>query len=541
MSRDLEQGSVIARNEGFLRNRKAKASGMLLDSVDRPRLFSSPTPSKLKPLQTAKSKRAHQMLAAVKKLLGRTSSHHRLDAGYQPSDVLGAERSDASAFAFSDSDPEDLDNIKVTKHIFQTPTESFQIVESVKTVLEPGPSEGQNIFLKGQNLGKDKGCSQVGGAADSLTGQRAKESDSWMGRDGGFFHALGNEVLSLTASSPKSVSQKSSLEAVDGQDNICSTQSGQRVLSRMVENRKERILPEQGQGQIAELSRSSNLDGKCGRESAQQAELEMPGVWAQGHNPTLEVSQGTVLFTELGKKNRVDENACAPQTAAELPIHPKVEKADGVGPNYGSGSSSMTSSLADHLDSQILGEVDNFSWDLQSSHESDNQTEQQTSTKRPFLESLHAQPLSPLNKSESECSSAEQKSCQPVFCRWKRSRGAEQTGSGTLEQQQVCTREPGLEQPSGCRNLALHIAQEGPEEAGGRPRQATATFERGGLQSPSERQVCVFQNRHAEANSVQNRKCTEDRSKPEHSPEGDRKEVGSLDLFSDSIFVLFFF
>ncbi|KAL8173400.1 UNVERIFIED_CONTAM: hypothetical protein K2H54_000329 [Gekko kuhli] len=530
MSPDLEQGSVIARNEGFLRNQKAKASGMLLDSVDCPRLFSGPTPSKLQPLQTAKSNKMHQMLADVGRILGRTSSHNRRDTGYQPCEVLGAERSDATAFAFSDSEPEDLGNIKVTKHIFQTPTESFQIMESAKTVLESGPFEDRNLFLRGENLGKDQGCSRVGGAADSLTVQGTKESGSWMVRDGVFFPDLGNEVLSPTASSPKCVSQKFSIETVDGQDDNHSAQSGQRLLSRMAKSRMERILPEQGQGQIAELSKSSNSGGKRGRAHAQQADPEMPGVWAQGHNhPALEISQGTVLFAELGEKDRIgEEDTCALRMAADLPIQPKVEKASGAGPNCGSDGSSMMSSLADHLDSQILGEVDNFSWDLQSSHESDNLTDQPASAKRPFRESLHAPPLNCPDKSESECSSEEQKFCQPLFYRRRRSQGAEPPGPEPLEQQQQqqqkCAREPGLEQSSGCIDLAPRITQEGPEGAGGRPRQTIATFERGGLQSPGERQVFMFQNRRAAASSVQDRKWTEDDGKPEHSPEEDSKE-----------------
>ncbi|XP_077163058.1 centrosomal protein of 164 kDa isoform X3 [Paroedura picta] len=523
VSPDLEQASMIVRSEVSLRNRKAKASGMLLDSADRPQLFSVLSPSKLQPLQKAKSNKTHQMLADVEKILGRTSSCNILNTGYQPHEVLVAERSDPTALLFSDAEPEDLDNINVTKHIFQTPTNSFQIVESAKTVLEPGPSENRNLFLKGENLGKDQGCSQVEGAADSLTGQRTKESGSWMVSDGAFFHALGNEVFSPIASSRKSVSQKSNLETIDGQDDIRSTQSGQRLLSRMVENPRERILPKQDQIQITQFSKHSSSGDKSVRDSAWQAKCEMPGDWAQSHNFPVEISQVTAVFTELGKQNHIGEDACALQIAADLPVQPKVEKVSGVGPSCGSGGgSSMMSSLADHLDSQILGEVDNFSWDLQSSHESDNQIDQQTSTKKPFLESLGAQPLNSLEKSE--CSSVEQKFCQLVFCMRKRSRGAEQAVSGPLNQQQECTRKPGLEQSNSCINLALHIAQEEPKEADGRPRQTTATFEREGLQNPGERQVFIFQNRHTEANSVQSRKWTEDDGNPEHSPDGDSKE-----------------
>nr|XP_056716229.1 centrosomal protein of 164 kDa [Euleptes europaea] len=535
MSPDLEQGSLIARNEGFLKNQKAKASGIHLDSVDRPRLFSGPTPSKLQPLLTTKSNRTHQILADVEKILGRTSSRNRLDTGYQPHEVLGAENSDATAFVFSDSEPEDLDNIRVTKPIFQTPAESFQIVVGAETVLDPGLSEDRNLFLKGENLGKAQGCSQVEGLAESWSGPRSKESGSCMVRDGGFFHAFGNEMLfSPTASSPKSVSQKHSLGTIDGQDDIRSAQNGQRLLSRMVGNRRERLLPEQGQCQIAELTKSSNSVGKSGRESACQAEPEAPGVWAQGHNPTLEIPQETTAIASLGKETGIGEDACGLRmAAADLPIQPRVGKASGAGP---SGGSSMMSSLADHLDSQILGEVDNFSWDLQSSHESDHPTDQLTATQRPFLDALHAQPLDSLDKSESECSSEDQRFCQPVFPMMKRSRGAEQAVSEPLEQQQERTGEPGLEQPSGCVNLALHISQPGPEGAGGRPRPTAATFERGGLQSPGERQASIFQNRHAEADSVQDRKLKKDDSQPEGSPAGDNKEAnGSLAEEKDQI------
>lgn len=510
---------MVAGNEGFLRLRKANASGMLPDSIGCPRLFSGPTPSKLQPLQAARSNRTHQMLADAEKILGRTLACNRVEAGYQPREVLGAERGDATAFAFADFGPEDVDNIKIPKRISQTPTEAFQIVESPKTVLESEASEDQNLSLKRGNLSKDHRCSWVGEVADGLTGGRTKEPGSWMVRDGGFFQALGKEVLSPTASSPKSASQKSSLEAPGGQDDICSTDSRQ-----MLKSRRERTSPEQGQGQILELSKSSLSGGQSGRVSAPQPEVEMSSVRAQGHNSPREVSQGTVLLTDPEGKNRIGENACALRMAADFPIQTKVEKASGVGP---SGGSSVMSSLADHLDSQILGEVDNFSWDLQSSRESDHHTDE------PLLESLHAQTLNSLGKSGSEYSSEEQKLCESGLHLRRRPRGGEQAVPGPLKQQQECTREPALEQSSSCVNLALPIAQEETEEAGGRPRQTTAVFQRGGLQCPGEHQVCLFQNRHAEAGSVQNKPWTEDDSKSEHSPVNS-KEVSSIFVLSFS-------
>ncbi|XP_048368655.1 centrosomal protein of 164 kDa isoform X2 [Sphaerodactylus townsendi] len=515
-SPDQDQRSLIARNEGFLRNHRTKASGILLDPADQPWMFSGPAPSKLQPLLTSKSNRTHQILADVEKILGRTSSHNRLDTGYQPYEVLGAENSDATAFTFSDSEPEDLDKMKVTKPIFQTPTESFQIVESVQTVLDLGPSEDRNLFHQGKNLGKNQGCGQVEGIADSWSGQRSKESDRCMVSDDSFFHAFGNEKLFSPASS-KSDNQKHSLGTIDVQDDIHAAQNGQRLLSRMMESRRERLLPEQGQ--IAEHSKSSSSVGKSGRENSHHSELETPGVWTQGHNPPLEISQKTAVITNLGKENGIGEVACVLQLAADHPTQPKVGKASGVGP---SGGSSMMSSLADHLDSQILGEVDNFSWDLQSSHESDHPTDQLNATQRPFLEALHAQPLNSLDKSESDRSSEDRGSRQPVFP-MKRSRGAEQAASEPTQQQQVCTREPGLEQP--CINLALYIAQEEPQGADGRQKQTASTFGRGGQQSPGEHQVCVLQNRHAEADSVCEKKWTEDNSLLECSPEGDSKEA----------------
>lgn len=519
MSPELEQEALIMGNEGFL-----KTSGMAPNPDDLCKLLSGSVPNKLQPLMTAATKisRTRQILADVDKILGRAAS------GRPDSQDVTAEMGNVAACAFSDSEFEDLENFSVTKAICQAPQAHFQAVEGTEPVLD---LENRSPLFEGKKLGKnprDIGLESDGTCwpvADLSTGERAMGYGSCMVRDGGFLHAIENKMLfPPAASSLISLGQMSEFSAIMGRGRTPFLQNEHRPLSKMVESKKTRKILEQSQDQSAELCQSSSSISDSGGESTQKAEPEglnfqvtdMPDLH-------LEISPGTTEATESKGENRLGGQANAP-------AHSVLSK-DGkaTGPEHDFDSNSVTSSLADHLASQILGEVDNFSWDLHSSCETDRQMDQLTTTKRPLLEALQAQrQSSPEEKSESERYSEDRKFYQHVLHMVKRSRGAEPAVPEPLEQQEEDSPEPS--------GLDLGMVQERAGEAETKPGQTATTCEARGPRSLSESQTCIIQNRQAELEPGPHSKLAENESRPHLSPEGDSKEVGSLDV----IFVLYF-
>ncbi|XP_062995211.1 centrosomal protein of 164 kDa isoform X2 [Elgaria multicarinata webbii] len=224
------------------------------------------------------------------------------------------------------------------------------------------------------------------------------------------------------------------------------------------------------------------------------------------------------VFSVLGAVAGTSGDASPLLAGAAVPVQPRDEKKQGARPD-GGGGSSVTSSLADHLASQILGEVDNFSWDLQSSRESDHPTEHLAASKRPFLEALHTPQTqsSPDERSESECYSEDQKFYQHVLHMVKRSRGAELSEPKPLKQRQGGTKEPGTGQDG-----EPDVTRYGAMAVEARPSQGAAGFQTGRLQSPGEGQGGSIENGQAEGEPVQSGAQAQNDSGPELSPAGDR-------------------
>ncbi|KAJ6653157.1 hypothetical protein lerEdw1_010030 [Lerista edwardsae] len=502
-SPDLEQCSLVVKSEHFLKSQRGKASGMPPDLGDLPRLLSVPAPAKLQPLLTTKASRTRQILADVDKILGRMPSSSRPDSGHQLCQDVAAEIQGRNARVSSDSEPEDLNSTQVAKPVFQALKEPSQSMKSVKSVL------GHRGLLRGsqsEKPGKDRGDSCVEGDGPHQPQAEEAGAGSFLGRDVGFLHAIEQEVaFPHMASSPTSVGQKDELSTLDVQENLHSLPEEPRPHSRAVESRKLRKFLEQGQ--ISELIKSRRGDG--------QQEVPEPQLGAPPD--------------ALGRAGLEPEAATAGCASAQSG-QPKDKTMRTDRPDSGSGggssSSSTSSSLADHLASQILGEVDNFSWDLQSSHESEQPTDPPTAAKVPFLEALHAQPRSsPENRSESECYSEDQKFYRHVLHMVKRARG-EAAVPERLKQQPGRPKGPGPEHPA----VQLSTREEGPVAVEARPRSASATLEEAGrFPSRGRGQACVVPSRQAEGEPAQSRRLREHSSSPALSPAGGSKEpLGSL-------------
>ncbi|XP_048683414.2 centrosomal protein of 164 kDa isoform X9 [Caretta caretta] len=230
------------------------------------------------------------------------------------------------------------------------------------------------------------------------------------------------EMILFDASPPEDLSLIAEFDARYPQREL-------RAHSKAVESRKKRKLQDQALSQATKLCKSNEAVSKCERERSKQAEfVESEGAGLQVvqkkdlldcHLAVPEVTAETLPYT-------IGVEVCA-QAGAEIsasePVslcagqHEEKEKANGLGPEP---DSSVTSSSADHFVSQILGEVDNFSWDLQSSHESDRQTDLLAAAKgplptHPFSGILQTQPQSSANeKLQSDCNSENEQFYQHV-------------------------------------------------------------------------------------------------------------------------------
>ncbi|XP_042329921.1 centrosomal protein of 164 kDa [Sceloporus undulatus] len=485
-SPDLEpQGSLMVRHEPFLKSPKGRASGMPPEPSDLPGLLPACASGKLQPLLPAKPSRTHQILADVEKILGRAPSSSRHILGHQPRQDMTAEVRSAAPAVFSDSEPEDLDSLGGAQHHFKQLKEPSQGVQSDNCVLALGGAIVESLFLVDEEL-QEQGDSPLEGSRcfqgpvdTSLEERAVGATNSCFVKDGGFLHAMEKKTQLLpTAASLEPLCQMSGTSTLEGQGDVHSLGNRLRPLnSRKESRRRKKHLV---QRQTTEFSRS-------GRETEGAAPEP---------DPLLQTCPGLGARAGTG----VDASplpATAMPRGEDIPSA-KLDSAD--------GGSSVASSLADHLASQILGEVDNFSWDLQSSHETDHPVDQLAASKRPFLEALHSQTHSSADDcSESECYSEDQKFYQHVLHMVKRSRGAELSAPESLK------RWPGVGQ-----NMEPNVTQEGSREAEAKAQTPQSLGEGQGYSTVPDGP--------AEGEPAQRRRLAENSSMLGLSPEGDQEK-----------------
>ncbi|KAM3830421.1 centrosomal protein of 164 kDa isoform 2-T2 [Vipera latastei] len=467
-SPDLEQqGSLVTQNDSFLKNPKGKIS----ETGDLSRLLSSPAPGKLQPLLPEKSNRTQQILADVEKILGRNASSSRSDVNHQAHKDANTEtRCAAADGVLSDLEAEDVDSIHLIKPFFQTLKKSSQTM----TVLGLGGVKEKRLFLEGEKQGED--CGKGHAEGDGLV------------RKGDFLHSVEKEMqLSPSAAAFTSIASRT----LEGQGDIHYFQNEvSRSLERIKESRREKKNP------------------------PEQRQATESGPWhieAPVPHPHL---QGSV---ELGAKTGVSgsEVSSTPEQFTEGKKHiPKVESDSG-------NSISVASSLSDHLASQVLGEVDNFSWDLQSSSESEDPTKHLPSSQRPFFEALNIQAQSsPDNQSDSECYSEDQKFYQHVLHMVKKSRMAESSVAKSLKGQKGSSKGSG----SGSdHTVESDVAGEGTTETAVAK---AAALEEERLKS-CEGQACVLQDNQAGEQLVHNTALMEEACRVGVPKDGDGIEEPS--------------
>ncbi|XP_013911332.1 PREDICTED: centrosomal protein of 164 kDa isoform X2 [Thamnophis sirtalis] len=397
-----QQGSLVIQNDSLLKNPKGKIS----DAGDLSRLLSSPAPGKLQPLLPEKSNRTQQILADVEKILGRNASSSRSDVNHQAQQDANTEvRCAAASGILSDLEAEDVDSIHLIEPFFQMLKKPSQTIAGAMTVLALGGVKEKKLFLEGGKQGEDHGKGHAEG--DGLV------------RKEDFLHSVEKE-RQLSPSAAAAAFTLISSRTLEGRGDIRYFQNETvRPLERIKESRR-------GKKNHSEQCQATE-------SSPWQIETLVP------HSQLL---HGSV---ELRAKTGISGSEVSSPTPGQLTgggnHDPKMESDSG-------NSISVASSLSDHLASQVLGEVDNLSWDLQSSYESEHPTKHLPSPQRPFLEAVNSQAQSsPDNQSASECYSEDQKFYQHVLHMVQQSRRTESgVNPKSLKGQKGCSQSPGSDQ-----------------------------------------------------------------------------------------------
>ncbi|XP_063167354.1 centrosomal protein of 164 kDa isoform X2 [Candoia aspera] len=477
-SPDLEQqGSLVTQNDSFLKNHKGKVS----DTGDLSRLLPNPAPGKLQPLLPAKPTRTHQILADVEKILGRAASSSRSDINHQTyQDVTTEIRCAAATGVFSDLEAEDLDSIHLVKPLFQTLKKPSQTIAGATTVLDLEGVKEKRQFLEGEKQSEDHGEDHAEG--DGLQSLVRKEDLLQMVEKEMQFHPPATAFTLIRQMS----------RTLEGQGDIHYFQNEVlRPLERIKESRRKK------------------------KKLSEQCQATEPSTWQiKAPVPHSQLQ----AFVELGAKTGTCGSDGLSLAAVSSPTPGQLveEKKRTQRTDSDSGNSiSVASSLSDHLASQVLGEVDNFSWDLQSSCDTEHPTKPLPSPQRPFLEARNTQAQSsPDNQSASECYSEDQKFYQHVLHMVKKSRRAESSAPEPLRSQKGSSKWPGADQ------AVEPVAGETTiETAAAKLKQEAAAPEVERLK-PSEGQACTLQDNQSGGQLVCNVALTEEACGPGLSPEG---------------------
>ncbi|KAM6432122.1 centrosomal protein of 164 kDa isoform 3-T3 [Liasis olivaceus] len=478
-SPDLEQqGSLGTQNESFLKNHKGKVS----DTGDLSRLLSNPAPGKLQPLLSAKSNRTHQILADVEKILGRAASSSRSDVNHQTcQDVTTEIRCAAASGVFSDLEAEDLDSVHLVKPLFQTLKKPSQTIAGATVVLDLGGVKDRRLFLEGEKQGEDHGEGHAEG--DGLQSLVRKED---------FLQTVEKEMQLLPSATAFSLISQTS-RTLEGQGDIHYFQNEVlRPLERIKESRRKK----------------KKLSEQCQATEPSTWQIKAPVPHSQ-LQASVELGAKTGTCGSDGLSLAVVSSATPGQLIEEKKHDPRID-------SDGGNSISVASSLSDHLASQVLGEVDNFSWDLQSSCESEHPTKHLPSPQRSFLEAINTQAQSsPDNQSASECYSEDQKFYQHVLHMVKKSRRAGSSVPEPLKGQKDNKKGPGAGQ-----TVEPNVAREGTIETAAARLKQGAAAPKAERFKPSEGQTCILQDNQAGEQPVHNTGLMEEACSLGLSPEG---------------------
>lgn len=422
---DLDQ-KMQARSEGSFK--KGKSPCMLGDT---PWPLMGTLPGKLQPLSKGPASRIHQIFADVEKILGRAPVQRRTELGDQQGLEEPQKPTEKIYLGFSDPEIEELEMrtrqqkpgapgpenpwpLQSGQDVLESRSQASihsKLSEAVKGPQLKGEQHSQNMAkLSSTGPGGDKGQSPI-----PLPSSEGEPSLSPCSSD--HMLPIRKSKLFLLDSSP---AEDLSWQGVYGEG------------GSVGRGRRRREPPGLWMGQVSNLV---NKDTPRSCKKTEPSDAEAPGASAE------DPPQGLFLVPPATLVSEPAQNTPSGSAPGESPTSEKRQppgspespeedrKSGGSGPDLESSSS-----LASPLGSQILGEVNNFPWDLQSSQGS----ERGEGPSGPWLRDPHSSPFlvpqlshmqsSADEQSESEDYSEDQRFYQHILQMVKISRRLEGLG-----------------------------------------------------------------------------------------------------------------
>ncbi|XP_033062740.1 centrosomal protein of 164 kDa isoform X7 [Trachypithecus francoisi] len=434
---DVDQ-EIQARSEGSYN--KGKSPGIL---GDIPWHFMGALPRKLQPLSKGQTSQIHQVFADMEKILGRASAQCRRELG----DQQGLEKLQTATekiyLGFSGPETEELE-MRIRQQKLGTPApQNTGLLQNVQDVVESRSqapvhsklSEAiKGLLLKGEqhshSLAKLSSTGPGGDKGQSpIPTSSPEEEPSLSSCSSGHMLPARKSKLLLDSSPTEDLSW----QGVPGESG--SVGSG----------RRRREPPGLWMEQVSKLV-NKDIPGSC--KKTEPSDPEALGASVEGLPQGLLLIPPETLASEPAQNPLSGRGPGEPpagekrQTlgSAELPY--KDQKPSMSGPDLESSSSG--SSLASHLGSPVLDEVNNFPWNLQSSRGSEEGVAQSDLGFRdqhfsPFSVPHMSHMQSPVEEqSESEDYSVDQRFYQHILQMAKISRWPEGLGLPESMQDMLC-------------------------------------------------------------------------------------------------------
>ncbi|XP_054549102.1 centrosomal protein of 164 kDa isoform X2 [Talpa occidentalis] len=355
---DLDQ-ELQARSEGSFK--KGKNPGVLGDT---PWPLMGTLPSKLQPLSKGQAPRNHQIFADVEKILGRAPVQCMAELGDQQGLEKPQKLTEKIYLGFSDPEIEELDMRTRQQKPGALGSETIGPFQNGQDVLESRSEASIHSRLSETSKGL-----QLKGEQHSQS--MAKLSSTGPGGDKGqspipLPSPEEEHSLSPCSSDQLQSIRKSKLflvESSTAEDLSCQGVPGEG--GSVGRGRKRREPPILWMGQVSKLV-NKDTPGSC--KEPEPCDPETPGASANDLLQRLFLMPPDTLASEPAQ-NSLSESAprTSPSEKRQPPgsSEPSAEdrKHSVCGPDLESSSSNMAS----HLGSQIVGEMNNFPWDLQTS------------------------------------------------------------------------------------------------------------------------------------------------------------------------------
>ncbi|XP_036913412.1 centrosomal protein of 164 kDa isoform X3 [Sturnira hondurensis] len=353
---DLDQ-EMQARSKGLFN--KGKSPCMLGDT---PWPLRGTLPNKLQPLSKGQASQTHQIFTDMEKVLGRTPAQCRTELGDQQGLEKTQKPTENIYLRFSDPEIEELEMRTRQQKPGSLGPENSGPLQNEQGVLESRSQASPHSQLSETVKGP-----QMKGEQHSYT--MAKPSSTGPAGDKGQSSPSLEEDLSLSPCSSEQMlpTGKSKLFLLDrGPAEDLSYQGVSGEGGSVGWGRRRREPPGLWMGQVSKLV-NKDTPGSCKKTEL----IDPEDLRASAEDPL----QGLSLILSNTLASEPAQNApsgSAPQASPTsekryLPLSTEPPEEDRKPSGDGSDlESNSNSSLASHLGSQVMGEVNNFPWDLQS-------------------------------------------------------------------------------------------------------------------------------------------------------------------------------